>query len=97
MTTGFGALLVISWPVALLALAIFLLVVTSTRYVSLSSMAAVLTMLVGIITSIALGREPFASLIFAMLVASIVIFRHLGNMQRLLAGTEPKIGERTTL
>jgi len=96
VATGFGALLVILWPVALLALAIFLLVVTSSRYVSLGSMLAALTMLVGIITSIARDREPFASLIFALVVASIVIFRHRGNIQRLLTGTEPKLGRKVS-
>lgn len=95
--TGFGALLVISWPVGLISLAIFLTVVSLSRYVSLGSVLAALTMLVVIIPFVALDLEPFASLVYALVAAPIVIFRHWGNIQRLLTGTEPKINRRASL
>jgi len=96
VATGFGALLVISWPVSLISLAIFLLVVTLSHYVSLGSMLAALTMLIGIILFIASDREPFASLIYALVIAPVIIFRHRGNIQRLLTGTEPKLGRKVS-
>lgn len=97
VTAGFGALLVISWPVGLISLAIFLMVVSLSRYVSLGSMLAALTMIVVVIPFIAFDREPFAYLVYALVVALLIIFRHRGNIQRLLAGTEPKISRRASL
>jgi glycerol-3-phosphate acyltransferase PlsY len=60
-------------------------------------MLAALTMLVVIIPFIALDREPFAYLVYALIVAPIVILRHRGNIQRLITGTEPKISGRASL
>ncbi|MFC2039454.1 glycerol-3-phosphate 1-O-acyltransferase PlsY [Chloroflexota bacterium] len=97
VTTGFGALLVISWPVGLISLAIFVMVVTLSRYVSLGSILAAVTMLVVVVLFIALDVEPFASLLYALIIVPIVIFRHRGNIQRLLTGTEPKITRRANL
>ena len=96
VTTGFGALLVISWPVGLISLAIFLTVVSLFRYVSLGSVLAALTMLVVVIPFVALDVEPFASLVYALIIAPVVIFRHRGNIQRLLTGTESKISRRAS-
>ena len=95
ITTGFAALLVMSWPVALFILAAFLITLILFRYVSLSSMVASLTMLVAFIPLVALDEEPFAYLVFGLVAVPIVIFRHRGNIQRLLTGREPKIGKKT--
>jgi glycerol-3-phosphate acyltransferase PlsY len=97
VATGFGALIMISWPVGLVSLAIFLMVVILFRYVSLGSMLAALSMLIAFIPFIALDLEPFASLIYALIIAPIVILRHRGNIQRLLDGTEHKLMGRATL
>ena len=94
ITTGFGAILLMAWPVALFSLAAFILIVTLFRYVSLGSMVASLTVLVALIPLVALDEEPFAYLAFGLVAVPIVIFRHRGNIQRLLTGREPKIGER---
>ena len=95
VTTGFGALLVLSWPVGLISFAIFLLVVGLSRYVSLGSMLGAVTMLVAMIPFVVLDVEPFAYLVYGLVIVSLIIFRHRGNIQRLLAGTEPKIGQKT--
>ena len=94
ITTGFGAILLMAWPVALFSLAAFSLIVTLLRYVSLGSMVASLTVLVALIPLVAVDEEPFAYLAFGLVAVPIIIFRHRGNIQRLLAGREPKIGER---
>jgi len=94
ITTGFGAILVMAWPVALFSLAAFLTTVILFRYFSLSSMVASLTMLVALIPLVALDEEPFAYLAFGLVAVPIVIFRHRGNIQRLLTGREPKIGKK---
>lgn len=92
VTTGFGALLMMAWPVALICLGIFIVVVALSRYVSLGSMLAGLSMLLVMIPIVLLGQEPFAYLVYGLIIVPIVIFRHRGNIQRLLAGKEPKFG-----
>jgi len=95
VTTGFGALLMIAWPVGLICFAIFLIVVALSRYVSLGSMLAGVSVLVVMIPFVLLNLEPFAYLVYGLIVAPLIIFRHRGNIQRLLSGTEPKIGQKT--
>jgi len=94
VSTGFGAILVLSWPVALIPLAVFILVVGLSRYVSLGSILGAFTMLLAMIPFIVYDIEPLAYIVFVAVVALLVIFRHRGNIQRLLAGTESKIGQR---
>lgn len=94
VSTGFGAMLVLSWPVALIPLAVFILVVGLSRYVSLGSMLGAVTMLLAMIPFIVYDIEPLAYIVFVAVVALLVIFRHRGNIQRLLSGTESKIGQR---
>ncbi len=97
VTTGFGALLVMSWPVGLICFAIFLAVVSLSRYVSLGSMLAALAMLAAMIPFIVFDLAPFAYLVFGLIAVPIVIFRHRGNIRRLLSGIEPKIGSFRTI
>lgn len=95
VTTSFGALLVISWPVALISFAIFLIVVALSRYVSLGSVLGALAMLLVMIPFVLFDLEPFAYLVFGLVVVPVIIFRHRGNIQRLLSGTERKLGQKT--
>ena len=97
VSTSFGALLVISWPVALICCAIFVSVVALSRYVSLGSILAGFAMLAVMIAFVLFDLEPFAYLVFGLIVVPIIIFRHRGNIQRLLSGTERKIGQRTEI
>ncbi len=97
VTTSFGALLVISWPVALICFAIFVIVVALSRYVSLGSLLGALAMLLIMIPFVLFNLEPFAYLVFGLVVVPIIIFRHRGNIQRLFSGTERKIGHKTEI
>jgi len=94
IATGFGALLVICWPVALISLAVFAIVVSICRYVSLGSILAATTMLLSMTPFVVYDKEPVASIVFASVVAAIVIFRHRGNIKRLRSGTESKVGHK---
>jgi glycerol-3-phosphate acyltransferase PlsY len=40
----------------------------------------------------ALGISPWAYAAYAVGAAALIVFRHRANIQRLLAGTEPRIG-----
>ncbi len=82
----------------LLAFAIWVIVALTSRYVSLGSIAAAaaLPVLFAVITwrwggAGALGSN-WPVLGFAVLAAGLVIYRHRGNISRLRAGTESRMG-----
>jgi glycerol-3-phosphate acyltransferase PlsY len=86
--TGLGVLLAISWPVGLGAATAFGFVLAVFRIVSLGSMVAALT---AIALVCGLGQPlPYRLLVIAGGI--YVIWRHRANIQRLLAGTEPRLG-----
>ncbi len=87
--TGLGVLLALSWPVGLGAAVVVGVALAVSRIVSLSSM-------LGALTAIALicGLEqplPYRLLVIAGGV--YVIALHRANIQRLLARTEPRLGQ----
>jgi acyl phosphate:glycerol-3-phosphate acyltransferase len=91
VATAAGVFLVLS-PLACLAAAIlFVLVVVFWRYVSLGSIsaAAALPLLLYLLWSP--GHAPPPAVTLGALAATLlIIYKHRGNLQRLLQGTEPK-------
>jgi len=90
VATSLGILLAMSWQVGLATLGVFAFVVGITRIVSISSIAGAIAVSLFMI----LFKEPLPYLIFAIAGGVYVIWRHRSNIERLLAGTEPKIGEK---
>ncbi len=87
VATAFGAILGLSWPVALAALVTWLFMAFVVRISSLSALtAAVLTPLLGWWFDLPLPNAA----ILAMVV--LLIWRHRSNIRNLLAGAEDKIG-----
>jgi glycerol-3-phosphate acyltransferase PlsY len=87
--TGLGVLLAMSWPVGVGGAVAFAVVLAVFRIVSLSSMLAALTAI-----ALVCGLEqplPYRLLVIAGGI--YVIMRHRANIQRLLAGTEPRFGQ----
>ncbi|MCL2452917.1 MAG: glycerol-3-phosphate acyltransferase, partial [Alphaproteobacteria bacterium] len=84
-----GALLGIAWPAAFAFAAIWLTVAFATRYSSVAALAA--TAFSPIILQ-ARG-ESAAALVFS-LMAVLLFAKHKANIERLLAGTESKIGSK---
>ena len=92
VATGLGALLrLVPWAM-LPAAAVWLGVTVSFRYVSLGSILAALCAALG---ALLLGY-PGPSVLAAFGVGTIVVVRHHANIARLLAGHEPKLGQRHT-
>ena len=87
--TGLGVLLALSWPVGLGAAIVFGGVVALSRIVSLGSMLGALT---AIILICAL-EQPLPYRLLVIAGSLYVIARHRANIQRLLAGTEPRVGQ----
>jgi glycerol-3-phosphate acyltransferase PlsY len=96
VATGLGMLLGLTWPVGLACFGIFLAVISLSRIVSLSSVIAALSLpllMLGSFVSSGSGLRP-AYLSLAIVAAVLVIWRHRSNIERLLAGTEPKLGQK---
>lgn len=90
VATAAGVFLALAPAALFWAFVIWLIVLLSTRYVSLSSIMAAAAAPVLVL----LFRLPFPRFLFTLLAASLIIYRHKPNIKRLLAGTEPKLGER---
>ena len=90
VATYIGVLIAVSWIVALMFGAIWAAVAALTRYSSLSGLIASALMP----PLLYLGVGSKSALLFLVLTAIIWVM-HRGNISRLLAGTEPKIGRKT--
>jgi acyl phosphate:glycerol-3-phosphate acyltransferase len=90
VASGLGVLLAISWSVGLATLGIFAAVLAISRYVSLSSMLSG----IGISVLMLSTHQPFPYSLFAILATLYIFLRHRANIQRLLDGTEPKVGQK---
>ena len=89
VATFFGLVFALAWPVGLAAGATWIAVAALMRYSSLAGlMAAGLTPVWAVLT----GSGGITLLTMALAV--VVYIRHWGNIARLRAGTEPKIGQR---
>ena len=86
-----GAYLVLT-PLAMLGtILIFILMIWRTRYVSLSSIVSAAVFPLGVWL---LYHNTIYTLI-AALCAALIIYKHEGNIMRLRAGTENRLGSRT--
>jgi glycerol-3-phosphate acyltransferase PlsY len=91
VATGFGAFLVLSPQTALAALLLWVVVLALSRLVSVASMvaSAAFPVLLAFIDS------PNPVILGAVSAAAVlIILRHTSNIRNLVAGEEPKIGER---
>jgi acyl phosphate:glycerol-3-phosphate acyltransferase len=90
VATSLGILLVMNPIVALGTLASFLIVLAISRIVSLSSIVGAIAVNILMLSL----DQPIPYIIFSSLAGLYVIVRHRSNIDRLLAGTEPKIGHK---
>lgn len=86
--SGLGILLAMFWPVGLGVLVVFAVVLAGFQIVSLASMSAAIAAAVLMI----FYQQPFPYQLMAIAGGLYVILRHRKNIERLLAGTEPRVG-----
>lgn len=86
-TTG-GVLLALSWAGFLMSAGLWLLVLAVSRYVSLASIAAGVSLPFSVWIS---GGSPNMIAVFAI-IGALAIVKHRANIQRLLNGTEHRVG-----
>jgi glycerol-3-phosphate acyltransferase PlsY len=89
VATALGVFCVLFPKAILVALAIFILVVAITRYVSLGSILGAIAFPVA---AYFMQDSDWLSLLLASGVSLIIILKHHQNIRRLLAGTENRFG-----
>ena len=92
VATGFGAALLMN-PLASLALIpVAVLVVGAVRIMSVMSITMPPVLATVFIVLAVLGISPPAYAAYAVATAALIVYKHRSNIQRLIAGTEPRIG-----
>ena len=90
VATGLGMFLGLAWPVGLACFGLFMAVISIFRIVSLSSVVAA----IGLPLLMLLSGGSSAYVVVSLMASLMVLWRHRSNIERLLAGTEPKIGQK---
>ena len=90
VATGLGMFLGLAWPVGLACFGLFMAVISIFRIVSLSSVVAA----IGLPLLMLLAGQSTAYISVSLVASLMVLWRHRSNIQRLIAGTEPKIGQK---
>ncbi len=91
VATAAGMFLALCWPAALGAIGVFILVVLFSRFVSLGSVSAAAAMPLLIYLLWAPHHAPPLVVTFgAFAAAMLVVYKHDGNIQRLVEGREPR-------
>ena len=92
VATGLGMFIALSWQVGLASFGTFLMIVSVTKVVSLSSITAALLLPLYMLRYTGTFNHSFT--IFSFIVAIIVIWKHRSNINRILKGEEPKISKK---
>ena len=92
VATGLGMFLAISWQVGLGSLGIFLLILSISKVVSLSSIIAALGL--PILMYLKVGTSNNTFMIISFVISFLVIWKHRTNIKRLIKGEEPKLNKR---
>jgi acyl phosphate:glycerol-3-phosphate acyltransferase len=87
--TAAAVMFMFNWVMALISLGLFVIVVASTRYVSLGTICASIFFVA--LSFVPAFGSTFYFQIFACLMAAIIIFRHRENIRRLLSGNENRL------
>jgi glycerol-3-phosphate acyltransferase PlsY len=90
VASGVGILLAINWQIGLSTLGVFAVVIAISRIVSLSSICGAIAVSILMV----IFHQPLAYILLGLTGGLYVIIRHRSNIERLIAGTEPKIGQK---
>ena len=92
VATSIGVLLIMDPWVAIGTILTFGAVIGLTQIVSLSSISGAIAVMLLMVFL----QQPLPYILFGTIAGIYVIVRHRGNIQRILAGTEPKLGAKAT-
>ncbi len=90
IATSAGVYFALAWQAALLALGSWVVVLVVARYVSLASVTAAVALPV----AVWLTQDNAALRIVTLALGALAIYKHRANLQRLLRGTEHRLGAK---
>ena len=90
IATTIGLMLPIDPLMVVLILIVGIIVIATTRYVSLASITGVTIYPIAMIVT----KKPAEYIVFSLILSAIAIYRHRANINRLLKGTESKFGQK---
>jgi glycerol-3-phosphate acyltransferase PlsY len=89
VATALGVFVLLFPKALVLSLALFILTVAATRYVSLGSILGAIVFPIG---AYFVERPEWAALLPACVIAVLIVAKHHQNIRRLLSGTENRLG-----
>ncbi|MEX2226923.1 MAG: glycerol-3-phosphate 1-O-acyltransferase PlsY [Dehalococcoidia bacterium] len=92
VASGYGAALAMNPLAALAMIPVAALVVGATRIMSVMSISMAPALAVVFIALATIDVSPWAYAAYATGAAALIVYKHRPNIERLLAGAEPKIG-----
>lgn len=92
VATGAGAMLVLAPLAVAAAVPVLVLAVWRTRYVSLGSILAALTVATVAVALHLVGQVSLGAAVAAIAIGAVVVAAHADNIERLRAGTERRLG-----
>jgi glycerol-3-phosphate acyltransferase PlsY len=96
VSSSFGVLLAIAPLAAAVTLLVFIALVAITRYVSLGSIVGGCIGGLALVVQVISNQGHIGYAILALILASMIVIQHKGNLQRLVNGTERKLGQRAS-
>ena len=90
VATSLGIWIILAPIPVIVAALVFLAVVALSRTMSLASISAA----IAIVPAVAVGGRPRPYILLAIGISALVLLRHRENINRLIAGEEPRVGER---
>jgi glycerol-3-phosphate acyltransferase PlsY len=96
VATSLGVIIGMDWHIAAIAFVGWVLLVGITRYISVASIIASLSVPLQMIFWKSMN-VPLAYQVLASVAALAIVAKHKSNVQRLVSGTESRIGQRVDL
>lgn len=94
IATGVGGLAMLFPMSGAIAVSVFIIPVAATRYVSLGSVLAVISSMITIPVFAILDSVPWQYIFYVSIAGPAIIWQHRGNIQRLVNGTERRLGQQ---
>ena len=88
VATAAGAFSILAPLALVIASVVFVLAVVVTRFISVGSVSAAVTL--ALVTAVT--HSPGLIIAGAVVAAAVIVYRHRGNLSRVLAGTERRVG-----
>lgn len=91
VATSGGILLAYNWPLFVLLILGFFIILKITKMVSLTSMILAIIALIYSIVYYFIAEKDWPLIAMLLLIAVFIFYRHRTNIQRIKNGTEPKV------